>query len=221
MANARPKQSKARHHHKLPTFKTYALQVIHPLLARHILHKGLWRSIYRRIFNPTNADWGEFLRHWGGFRQIGLHVEINLDCHIKDPGLVSIGNNVTLSDCTLMGKDPVAHALGKPDADGPIQIRDNCFIGHGAIVMPHVTIGPDSVIAAGAVIMDDVAPGIVVGGNPAKMICTTQDLLERLEKRSEAYPWIDLIRTRESSFDPEIEPILVEKLETPKTGNLG
>ena len=75
--------------------------------------------------------------------------------------------------------------------------------------MPRVTIGPDSFVAAGAVVTKDVPPGVVVGGNPAKVICTTQEFLERTEARSNAYPWIELIRQREGVFDPAIEPELV------------
>ena len=196
--------------------KAHIFLIIQKLAAKHILHKGIWRNIYRRIFKPTSADWGKYLGRWGGFKHVGRDVEINFDCNVTDPALVCIGNNVTLSDCNLIGHDPVIHVLcnrfGKAlDSAGPINIRDNCFIGHGAIIMPHVTIGPDSIVAAGSVITTDVAAGTVVGGNPAKVICTTQDLADRLEKRSETYPWIDLIRGRELSFDPQIESLLIEK----------
>lgn len=77
--------------------------------------------------------------------------------------------------------------------------------------MPRVTIGPDSIVAAGAVVTKDVPPGVVVGGNPARVICTTQELLQRAEERSNNYPWIDLIRKREGAFDPAMEPELVRR----------
>jgi hypothetical protein len=96
----------------------------------------------------------------------------------------------------------------KLDSVGPIDIRDNCFIGYGAIIMPRVTIGPDSVVAAGAVVVKDVPPGVVVGGNPAKVICTLEELLTKVEERCATYPWIDLIRQRSGEFDPELEPKL-------------
>ncbi|MFZ2321914.1 MAG: acyltransferase, partial [Pseudomonas sp.] len=80
--------------------------------------------------------------------------------------------------------------------------------GYGAIVMPRVTIGPDSIVSAGAVVSKDVPPGMVVGGNPAKVICTTEELVVRMEARAETYPWIELIRQREGAYDPRIEPTL-------------
>ena len=53
---------------------------------------------------------------------------------------------------------------------GVIDIRDNCFIGAGATILPGVTIGPNAIVAAGAVVNSDVPEGKVVGGIPARII---------------------------------------------------
>lgn len=50
------------------------------------------------------------------------------------------------------------------------RIGRRCFIGAESIVYPGVTIGDESVVAAGAVVMSDVPPRSVVAGNPAKII---------------------------------------------------
>src|SRR5690606_21034631 len=50
------------------------------------------------------------------------------------------------------------------------RIGANCSIGTGAIVLPGVTIGDGSVVAAGAVVTKDVPSGVIVAGNPAKII---------------------------------------------------
>jgi acetyltransferase-like isoleucine patch superfamily enzyme len=55
----------------------------------------------------------------------------------------------------------------KVDSEGKIDIKDNVFIGHGAIVLGNVTIGPNAVIAAGSVLNKDVFPDEIVGGVPA------------------------------------------------------
>jgi hypothetical protein len=96
----------------------------------------------------------------------------------------------------------------KLDSVGGVDIRANSFVGHGAIVMPRVTIGPDSVVAAGAVVLRDVPPGMVVGGNPARVICTMETLVKNIKERCAEYPWIDLIENRDGLFDPELEPKL-------------
>lgn len=47
------------------------------------------------------------------------------------------------------------------------RIGRNCFIGARSIIMPGVSVGDGSIVAAGAVVTRDVAPGTIVGGNPA------------------------------------------------------
>lgn len=174
---------------------------------------GRGRSLYKRLCSPSTAEWAQFMARWGGLNSVGSNVEINHGCNITDPALVRIGSNVTLSDCTLLGHDGVIRILNtrfnkKLDSVGAIDIRDNCFVGHGAIVMPRVTIGPDSIVAAGAVVTKDVPPGVVVGGNPARIICTTEELVQKIEARCNAYPWIDIIRQRSGAYDPDLEPML-------------
>ena len=51
-------------------------------------------------------------------------------------------------------------------------LEDGCWIGFGAVVMSGVRIGRNAIVAAGAVVTRDVPPGIVVGGNPAKVIAS-------------------------------------------------
>ena len=52
----------------------------------------------------------------------------------------------------------------------PVHICRNAWIGAGATILPGVTVGENAVVAAGAVVTKDVAPGTIVGGNPAKFI---------------------------------------------------
>jgi tetrahydrodipicolinate N-succinyltransferase len=51
---------------------------------------------------------------------------------------------------------------------GPIVIHDHCFIGIGSILCPNITIGPNSIVAAGSVVISDVPPNTVVMGIPAR-----------------------------------------------------
>ena len=53
---------------------------------------------------------------------------------------------------------------------GYIEIGNDVWIGHGAIILPNITIGNSAVIGAGSVVTHNVAPYIIVGGNPARFI---------------------------------------------------
>ncbi|MDZ3991740.1 acyltransferase [Pseudomonas sp. Teo4] len=186
---------------------------IRSALKHYALSTGRGGKLYKKLCHPTAKDWGEYLTRWGNFHSVGGNLHVNVGCNVTDPVLVRLGTNVGLSDCTLLGHDGVAVLInvcyGKQlDSVGFIDIRDNCFIGHGVIVMPRVTIGPDSIVAAGAVVTKDVPPGTVVGGNPAKVLCTTEELIQRVEARCATYPWADLIKQRSSGYDPVMEPKL-------------
>lgn len=52
----------------------------------------------------------------------------------------------------------------------PVRLKRNCWIGVGATILPGITVGENSVVSAGVVVMKDVEDNTVVGGNPAKLI---------------------------------------------------
>ena len=53
---------------------------------------------------------------------------------------------------------------------GDVYIKDNVFIGMNSLIVKPVVIGENSIIAAGSVVINDVKPNSLVGGNPAKLI---------------------------------------------------
>ncbi|MCW3080898.1 DapH/DapD/GlmU-related protein, partial [Segetibacter sp.] len=67
---------------------------------------------------------------------------------------------------------PVEPSQRQSLVTGHIHIKANAWIGAGATVLPGVTIGENSVVAAGAVVYKDVPANTVVGGVPAKVIKT-------------------------------------------------
>lgn len=71
-----------------------------------------------------------------------------------------------------------------PDFDcfGKIVIEDWAYIGSQSLLMPGVTIGEGALVAAGSVVTKSVPPRTVVGGNPARVLCTIDEYIERNKK---------------------------------------
>jgi acetyltransferase-like isoleucine patch superfamily enzyme len=52
----------------------------------------------------------------------------------------------------------------------PVVLQDNVWVGMGAVILKGVTIGENSIVAAGAIVTADVPPNVVVAGNPARIV---------------------------------------------------
>ncbi len=117
----------------------------------------------------------------------------NLDLALSfgsEPYLITIGSHVTITG----GVQFITHDGGvwvfrpeEPDIDvfGSIVVGDNVFIGYGAILMPGVKIGSNSVVGAGAIVTRDVLDNVVVVGCPAKVIMSKDEYYESFKDRKE------------------------------------
>lgn len=56
-----------------------------------------------------------------------------------------------------------------------IKVGNNVFIGARSIILPGTTIGDNTIIGAGSVVKGNIPAGVIVAGNPAKIIKTTEE----------------------------------------------
>lgn len=177
------------------------------LVRRIALRTGRLGGLYRRMCQPAGQEWAIYVKRFGGLHSVGEGCVIQMNATFTDPAYVRLGNNVHLTGCTIFGHDGsvnmLTRATGKVlDRVGRVDIRDNVFIGHQAMVMPGVTIGPMAIVAAGSVVTRDVPPDSIVAGSPAKVIGQVSTYLERLEADTTQLPWFELLQQRSDQLAP-------------------
>ncbi len=118
-----------------------------------------------RLFPPFYTDFGKNII-------IGRDVFINSGCHFQDQGGITVGDGSMIGHNVVLAT--INHDLSplknRENHYAPIVIEDHVWIGSNATILPGVTIGSWSVVAAGAVVTKDVEEFTIVGGVPAKEI---------------------------------------------------
>lgn len=116
---------------------------------------------------PLYCDYGYQLR-------IGARTFVNFGLVAVDVATITIGEDVQIGPNVqlLTPTHPVEPGprRAKWEAAQPITIGDNVWLGGGAIVLPGVTVGADSVVGAGSVVVRDLPAGVVAVGNPARVV---------------------------------------------------
>lgn len=117
------------------------------------------------VFTPLYINYGKNTK-------IGKNVFINFDCVFLDLGGITIEDGVLIAPKVSLLSE--GHPINPTDRQslvpGPIHIKKNAWVSAGATILPGVTIGENSVVAAGAVVSKDVPANTIVGGVPAKVI---------------------------------------------------
>lgn len=119
------------------------------------------------VFTPLHINYGKNTK-------IGKNVFINFDCVFLDLGGITIEDGVLIAPkvSLLSEGHPVSPKERHSLVPKPVHIKKNAWIGAGVTILPGVTIGENSIVAAGAVVSMDVSDNTVVAGVPAKVIKT-------------------------------------------------
>ena len=119
--------------------------------------------------------------------KIGNGVDISGFVFIEEsyPHLVTIEDNVDIGPgVKIVTHDSSYHNINPeiPILTDEVIIKKNAYIGAGAIILPGVTIGENSIVAAGAVVTKDVPSRTIVAGVPAEVINTVDKALKKFER---------------------------------------
>lgn len=120
-----------------------------------------------RVFPPFYTDFGKNIH-------IGKNVFINACCHFQDHGGVTLGDGCQIGHNVVFAT--LNHGMAPEDRGttypAPIRLGKNVWVGSNATILQGVSIGDNSIVAAGAVVTRDVPENVIVAGVPAKIIKT-------------------------------------------------
>ena len=116
---------------------------------------------------PFHCDYGTHIF-------AGARLYMNFNCVVLDVNEVHLGDNVFFGPGVqvLTATHPLeaAERIRGPELGYPIRIGNNVWIGGGAIICPGVTIGDDTTIGAGSVVVRDIPARVLAVGNPCRVV---------------------------------------------------
>jgi maltose O-acetyltransferase len=149
----------ARFNHSSPSQGAERKAIISELLGSH--------GQKFHIEPPFWCDYGSNI-------EAGNNFYANFGCTFLDVAVIKFGDDVQLGPGVQLytATHPVDPEIRKSGVEYGLEITigNNVWIGGNAVICPGISIGDNSVIAAGSVVTKDVPPNVVVGGNPAGII---------------------------------------------------
>lgn len=138
-----------------------------PKQARKLFGKIIGKKLDSStwIIPPFYVDFGRNIK-------VGKNFFMNQACTFMDRGGITIGDDVFIAPKVCL--TTINHDFNPYNRQAtfckPIVIKDRAWIGINVTICPGVTIGENSIIAAGSVVTKDVPPNVIVGGNPARVL---------------------------------------------------
>lgn len=139
--------------------------------------EALRQQIIRQVFAQVGENCyiePPFHANWGCHMHVGRNFYANFNLTVVDDADIFIGDSVMIAPNVVIatGTHPICPELRERvyQYNLPVHIGSRVWIGAGAIVLPGVTIGDDTVIGAGSVVTKDVPSGVVAAGNPCRVL---------------------------------------------------
>lgn len=153
-------------------------------MIKRIISK-LKKEYHLRILHEDAMDYQIQQMRATGY-VIGRECKIYSQLGTTEPYLVEIGDNVTVSgDVVIITHDNSVIKVIEDATDtvGKVKIGDNCFIGARSTILPGVSIADNTIVAAGSVVTKSVEKeGMIIGGNPARIINRWGDYSQKVQQ---------------------------------------
>ena len=136
--------------------------------------EALLREMFAEIGEGCYLE-APFYANWGGrFAHFGKNIYANFGLTLVDDTHIYVG------DCCMFGPHVTIATAGHPilpelreqglQYNAPVHIGRNCWIGAGALIMPGIRIGDNTVVGAGSVVTRDLPADVVAVGNPCRVL---------------------------------------------------
>lgn len=134
--------------------------------------RAIFSEIIGKPVDATSTVYPPFHTNYGKNISLGKNVFINHAASFLDLGGIEIEDDVMIGPRVNISSEnhPTEPSQRKQLIPSKVTIKKNAWLGAGVSVLPGVTIGENAVVAAGAVVTQDVPANTVVGGVPAKVL---------------------------------------------------
>lgn len=136
--------------------------------------QALMKEMFAEVGENCYIEPPFYANHAGAHVHLGSNVYLNFAVTMVDDTHIYVG------DCCMFGPNVTVATAGHPilpelrekayQYNMPVRIGNNCWIGTGAVILPGVTIGDNTVVGAGSVVTKDLPPNVIAVGNPARVL---------------------------------------------------
>lgn len=156
------------------------------------------KKIVKRIIYPNHYSseaYVKYIRKGGATIGNGTFFYAPQHHPVDESSLpfVEIGENCRITEHVEILAHDYSYAVLRPTHNvmltktGVTKIGSNVFIGVYSIIMSGTTIGDNVIIGSGSLVTGQIPSNVVIGGNPAKIICTLDEYYEKLSTKFEDY----------------------------------